>query len=323
MEIEDIISRYLSNASTEEEKVSLLQWLEESAENRAMFCRMYDMWLYGSASLANDKEVEDALSRFKERISERHVKTIPLNSYLLRIAVSVLLIFSVGYVGYIIGDEKVPVVTVNRLLTGADGKGEHLLPDGSKVWLNANSSLEYPETFAGNKRVVQLWGEALFEVAKDVEKPFFVQTGGMDVKVLGTRFLVSNYSDKSVVEAMLVNGGVEISGDYFSSSQILQPGELITYNRQTAESDVRVVNVDDYTNWINSKLVFDKTNISNVVVNLKKWYGVEIATSCELENLHMTFTVRRESLDEVLKYMSVTSPITYKWKDNVLYLSSN
>ena len=340
MEIEDIISKYLSDSATVEEKGFLLQWLEEDAGNDVEFCRLYDLWLHSSASLTDDDEMEDALSRFKERISKSKVKAestgkecvetesiqkkpaVKFGSYILRIAASVLLLLSAGYVGYMIGDKETTAVAVNRLLTGADGKGEYVLPDGSTVWLNANSVLEYPEIFAGEKRVVSLKGEALFEVKRDTEKPFFVQTGGMDVKVLGTRFLVSNYSEKPVVETMLIDGSVEISGEYFSYSHVLQPGELISYNKETTELDVRVVNANDYTNWINSKLVFDKTNISNVIINLEKWYGVEIEASGELKNMHMTFTVRRESLEEVLKYMSVTSPITYKWKDNVLYLSS-
>jgi len=170
---------------------------------------------------------------------------------------------------------------------------------------------------------VKLEGEALFEVKKDPTKPFFVKSGGIAVEVLGTRFLVINYPDKPVVETMLVSGSVKISNDFFLDFfRILEPGELITYNKQTTKTEISRVNTNDYTNWIHSKLVFDKTNLTNVIINLEKWYGVEIVASPELtKHMHMTFTIRRESLDDILKYMSVTSNITHKWNNNILYLS--
>ncbi|MDR0699487.1 MAG: FecR domain-containing protein [Tannerella sp.] len=323
MEIELIIAKYLNNSADEEDKTTLLRWLEESGNNRTDFRHMYDLWLYGNASLTSDEEMEMALCRFKKRMSGHVVSIHSLKSYFVRIAISVLLLFSAGYIGYFIRDNAAETLVTNRVITGESGKGKYVLPDGSTVWLNANSTLEYPELFAGEKRIVRLEGEALFEVVKDVKKPFFVQSGGIEVEVSGTRFLVNNYHNKPVTETMLVNGSVKIGGSYFPTSRILHPGQLVTYNKETAEFDIRMVHVDDYTNWIHSELVFDKTNLANVVINLKKWYGVEIITSPGLtEDLHMSFTIRRESLDEILKYMSITAPISYKWKGNRLYLSS-
>jgi ferric-dicitrate binding protein FerR (iron transport regulator) len=312
----------------DEDRETLLRWLEENGSNRTKFCRMYDLWLYSNASLTDDGEAEMALARFRKRISGHEArdgrKPVDfLRSYAVRIAAAVLLFLAAGYAGYVIRDSTVGALAVNRLLTGEGGKSRFVLPDGSTVWLNANSTLEYPESLAGRRRMVRLEGEALFEVVKDAGKPFLVQSGGLDVEVTGTRFLVNNYHSKAVVEAMLVNGGIKISGDYFSSPKTLNPGQLVTYNRETAECDVRTVNTDDYTSWINPKLVFDRTNLANVIVNLKKWYGVEIIVSPELTgNLHMSFTIRHESLDEVLKYMSITTPVSYSWKGDTLYLSS-
>jgi ferric-dicitrate binding protein FerR (iron transport regulator) len=321
MKIELIIAKYLDNSADGEDKKALLQWLEESGNNRTNFCHMYDLWLYSNASLTGDEELERALYRFKKRMSRHDVSIRSLRAYLVRIAVSVLLLFSAGYIGYVIRDNVAETFAVNRLITGESGKGKYVLPDGSTVWLNTNSALEYPELFAGGKRIVRLEGEALFEVVKDVKKPFFVQSGGIEVEVSGTRFLVNNYHHKPVMETMLVNGSVKIGGSYFPTPRILHPGQLVTYNKETAECDIRIVNVDDYTNWIHSELVFDKTNLANVMINLEKWYGVEIVASPGLtKDLHMSFTIRRESLDEILKYMSITAPISYKWEGNKLYL---
>jgi len=326
--IEDIISKFLSKSATEEEKKYLLQWLEEKEENRKQFKRIYDLWIYTNAILTDDVEVETALARLRGRTSSSQKKKVHLFAsriHLLRIVASILLLFFTGYTGYRLGDRKEKqqkIITMNHLLTGPDGKGEYLLPDGSTVWLNANSILKYPDTFTGGKRIVHLEGEALFEIKEDKKNPFFVEADGLGVEVTGTRFLARNYPRKNIVETVLVNGRVKIEGDYFDGPRILQPGELLTYNKQTKETALHKVNTDDYTNWIYSKLVFDKTNLAHVIVNLEKWYDVEIVASPELvRNTHMSFTVRRESLEEILKNMSLTAPIAYRWKDNVLYLS--
>lgn len=327
MDIEDIIGKYLSKSATEEEKESLLQWLEEKEGNRLRFKKTYDLWLYSHASLTDDTEMETALDRLRRRTSSSENKKIDLSvhrAYFMRIAVSILLLLSAGYGGYMLRDYKTQdSITFNRLLTGTDGKGEYTLPDGSTVWLNANSVLKYPETFTGGKRVVELEGEALFDVKKDKNNPFFVQAGGIDIEVLGTHFLVNNHPQKTIVETVLVNGSVRISGDYFPEACVLKPGELLTYDKQTGQSDLSEVDTDDYTNWIHSKLVFDKTNLAHVIINLEKWFGVRIVAAPDLiRNTHMSFTIRRESLEEVLTYMSLTAPIAYKWEGDVLHLSS-
>lgn len=327
MDIENIINRYLSKSTSEEENILLLEWLEEKEENRKFFKRSYDIWLLSNASFIDDNDVEIALSRLKERISppkkEKRQFHIP-HIRLMRIAISILLLLTTGYIGYKIGENKnYETITYNHLLTGADGKGEYLLPDSSIVWLNANSVLKYPEVFTDGKRVVQLEGEGLFEVKKDKNNPFFVETQGMSIEVTGTRFLVNNYPKKDMIEAVLVNGSVKISGDYFTDTQEIKPGEILSYNKQTLKTDLHKVNTDDYTNWIHSKLVFDKTNLEQVIINLEKWFNIEIVATAELtRNIHMSFTIRRESLEEVLTYMSLTTPIDYKWKDDVLYLFS-
>lgn len=326
MNIEAIISRYLSKSATEEEKKHLLQWLEEKDENRKQFKKTYDLWVYSNALFTDDTEMETALARLKKRTVSHQKKKARLSLprfYRMRVAAFILLLLSVGYMGYWLGDHKEQkLITMNHLLTGPDGKGEYLLPDGSTVWLNASSLLKYPETFTGGKRTVYLEGEALFEIKEDKKNPFYVKAGGLDIEVVGTRFLANNYPRKNIVQTVLVNGSVKISGDYFAENRMLHPGELLTYNKQTGQTDLHKVNTDDYTNWIHSKMVFDKTNLAKVIVNLEKWFDVEIVATPELlRNTHMSFTVRRESLEEVLKNMSLTAPIDYKWKGNVLHLS--
>ncbi len=325
MNTEEIISKYLCRSATEEEKEFLLQWLEEKDENKKEFKRIYDLWLYSNACLTDDTETEKAWVSLKKKMTSRkkdQSRTQNSRLYLLRITASILLLLSAGYLGYIAGTRTKPeLITMNHLLTGADGKGEYLLPDGSIVWLNAKSVLKYPEPFTGETRTVYLEGEGLFEIKKDDKKPFCVKAGGLDIEVTGTRFLARNYTHKKNVETVLINGSIKVSGDYFDRTRILHPGELLTYNKQTKQIGLHQVNTDDYINWTQSKLVFDKTNLEQVIINLEKWFDVEIIAEPELiRNTHMSFTVRRESLEQVLSYMSLTAPIDYKLENDILYL---
>ena len=156
MNIEDLISKYLNKLATEEEADCLLIWLKEKDENVLKFKDLYDCWLHANAKLTDDMEVETAFVRLKKRAHQKEKKRLAVPYlYLIRIAAAVLLLFSVGYMGYRLGDRgEQQIVTMNHLLTGSDGKGEYLLPDGSTVWLNANSLLRYPEAFTGGKRTV-------------------------------------------------------------------------------------------------------------------------------------------------------------------------
>lgn len=325
--MENIIQRYLSGTATEQEKQQLLHWLEQQQANRDHFKKSYDLWLYSHALLTDDADLEAALRRFNSRtapsIQPQRRSLSTFSRYLLRIAASLLLLFSAGYVGYSLRGKPETTVAIHKLLTGENGKGEYILPDGSTVWLNANSRLEYPEQFAEGNRRVRLEGEALFEVTRDRNRPFFVEAGGVAVEVLGTRFLVNNYSNKQIAEAVLINGKVKLEGDYLTEPLLMVPGEMISYNKQSHQMERSRVDTEDYTNWIHTKLVFDKTNLSRVIINLEKWYGVEIEAAPELlATTHLSFTIRRESLEEVLSYISLTSPISYSWKEDVLYLSA-
>lgn len=325
--MDEILIKYFTDSATEEEKNTLLHWLEEKEENRTQFKELYDLWLYSQAALADDTEIEKGLLRLKARLNHatppKHTALRSVALTLARVAASILLLFSAGYVGYRLNDtKKEATVIMNKLLTGENGKGKYTLPDGTVVWLNANSTLEYPHVFTDGKRLVRLEGEALFEVVKDSLNPFLVQAGEMDVEVLGTRFLVQNYRGRQAVETVLVDGAVKVCGNHVAE-HVLEPGQMLAYDKSNEQIEIKTVNTSDYISWIHPKLIFDNDCLADIIINLEKWYGVEIVASPGLaEKTRLSFTVRRESLEEVLKFMSVTTPMNYTWKDDVVYLSS-
>jgi len=208
------------------------------------------------------------------------------------------------------------------LLTANGSKGRFVLPDSTVVWLNSNSLLEYPETFSASAREVSLSGEAYFEVRRNEQLPFRVQAGEMKVEVLGTRFIVDNYQRKSGVEAVLVEGSVKIAGCKMNHSVVLTPGQLINYDKKSERTKVQMVNTDDYISWIQNELTFDNDKLADIIINLNKWYGVDIECPSDFaEKVFMSFSVRSgEELEEILKAMTLVAPIRYYWENGVLHI---
>ncbi len=145
-----------------------------------------------------------------------------------------------------------------------------ILADGSRVFLNAESQIKYPVAFHGNIRQVFLEGEAYFEVAKDVARPFIVEANGMQVKVLGTEFAVRAYPEEEEILATLVEGQVNVMVGKYEAG--LQPNQQAVWRKTMDELSVGQVNVDLFVGWKNGRLVFDNTPLSQILNELGRWY---------------------------------------------------
>jgi len=155
-------------------------------------------------------------------------------------------------------------LTFNTMSTPRGGQYQLLLPDGSRVWLNSESSITYPVVFAHHERKVKITGEAYFEVAKDKMKPFRVVTGDMEVEVLGTHFNIKAYADEGPTKTSLLEGSVKID------KQILKPGQAFMNGR------IVPTNIDQDVAWKNGIFNFDNQNLSQVMKQLARWYDLEV-----------------------------------------------
>lgn len=184
------------------------------------------------------------------------------------------------------------------------------LEDGSRIWLNAESELIYPEQFIGDRREVTLTGEAFFEVAKNAEKPFIVKTKGIEITVLGTSFNVSCYGKDNTVSTTLVNGSVSIHTEN-GENQTITPSEQFTYNKESHQTTLQTVNTELYTSWINGKYIFKNTTLEEIISKLQRWYDIEpFYQEEELKNNRFSITIDREStLDQILEVISFTSDV--------------
>lgn len=166
---------------------------------------------------------------------------------------------------------------LNQLIIPYGKTSEILLPDGTKVFLNAGSRLAYPDLFTGSAREVLLTGEAYFEVKHDLKHPFIVQVNGLRIKDLGTAFNVSAYPVDGQIETVLTEGKLSIKPDnsgLFSQATELVPGQMASFDRQTNQIKVKSVDVDDYIFWTQGMLKFESVDLSRIVKKLERFYNI-------------------------------------------------
>ncbi|MRG43568.1 DUF4974 domain-containing protein [Chitinophaga sp. SYP-B3965] len=162
-------------------------------------------------------------------------------------------------------------VSYNTLTTPRGGQFRITLPDGTRVWMNAVSSLRFPTAFTGKERNVEVTGEAYFEVTQDAGKPFIVQINNQTkVEVLGTHFNVNAYTDEAALETTLLEGRVRVQGT------ILQPGQQARVTTDGAVKVVKDVNVDQVVAWKNGAFNFEDKTLPEVMRQLARWYDVQV-----------------------------------------------
>ena len=203
--------------------------------------------------------------------------------------------------------------TLNTLSTPAGGEYRLTLPDGSKVWLNAKSSITFPTLFQGEKRQVWITGEVYFEVARlDAANPFHVSVReGIVIEVLGTHFNINSYEEENFVKTTLLEGSVRVHPPHGGTPQPLRPGEQAIIN-DTGHIEVCAVDTDAVIAWKNGQFVFEKADIETVMRQLTRWYDVEVeykgAISC-----HFGGVVSRDvNISNILHVLERTDEVTFE-----------
>jgi len=195
-------------------------------------------------------------------------------------------------------------------------RSQVVLPDGSKVWLNAESTLKFPVPFPKDFRNVDLLGEAFFEVTKNQKQPFVVHSGNVEVKVLGTRFDCKAFGEDRTIEVILEEGKVALNSNIASGQEesFMKPGDRAVIDKATGEIQIRNEKIDKYIAWHNGKLVFDNTPMAEVASMLERWYGVEVVVKDpDIFKYRFTTTFDNESIFHVIELLSLSSPIQMKY----------
>ncbi len=198
----------------------------------------------------------------------------------------------------------------NTLSTPKGGQYQVVLPDGSRVWLNAESSIRFPTVFVGVDREVTLSGEAYFEVAKDKSKPFKVHVEGMEVEVLGTHFNISAYGEERI-STTLMEGAVKVK--HGTNNILLQPGQLAHLNKRDGAIKTMPADIEATMAWKNGYFMFDNENIRSIMTKLSRWYNAEITYVGNMEGKNFSAKIsKRSNISEVLEMLELTGIIHFK-----------
>lgn len=215
-----------------------------------------------------------------------------------------------GQIRYETTNQAPTLPAYHTIITPRGGQYEVLLPDSSRVWLNAGSLLKFPSSFKGSKtRTIALTGEAYFEVAHHPEQPFNVITGKQTVRVLGTHFNITAYQGDDNISTTLLQGSVAINTN--GNTTLLKPGEQASFSPTALK--VREVNAENVIAWKKGKFSFEDENISDIMARIARWYDVEIIYDGQLAHKNFSGSISRFSkISQVLDLLESTNTVHFK-----------
>jgi len=304
-----LLMKYIAGNCDEHEKLIIMEWLDAEPAHMKEYMalrKLYDitLWQMSSASpVVHNKEYRSFLGRGRSFYVE-----------LMKIAAILI-------IGIIILHYSSPFHTIERpvfmqtLFVPAGQRAEITLEDGTKVWLNAKTTLIFPNQFTGKTREVRLDGEGFFEVTTDKSKPFIVKTDKYDVKVWGTKFNLMAYSGSSVCETSLLEGAVEIISPGSTKGLILHPNERSFLNKGNLE--VASIIQNDHFLWKEGIISFDNESFTDIVKKLELYFDLKI----EVENdkildYRCTGKFRtKDGIEHILKVLQLRNKFNYTIND--------
>jgi transmembrane sensor len=325
-EIEKLLPGYLSGDLSDKDRAMMDEWRNHSPENELFYQESLKAW--EAIPLLHEMEKFnsfDALYKVNNRLSEPKGTKWWVN--IQRIA-AILLVPLFIYSGYVtlrnstlkkLQEEHVVMQTIS---SRQGMVSQFALADGTKVWLNSGSELQFPTSFTGALREVKLKGEAFFEVTKNEKQPFRVNANELKVDVLGTRFNVINYDGDTQAEVILVEGKVKLSaenGQIKKEYGTMHPGQRAVYHETNQKVEAEDVNVDKYIAWRDGNLIFREDKMEDVAKRLSRWFNVEIVINDpEIKSYVYKADFRNENLTQVLNLLKISAPIDYQIIGNKL-----
>jgi hypothetical protein len=208
-------------------------------------------------------------------------------------------------------------ISYNTLSTPRGGQYQVLLDDGSRVWLNAASSLKFPTSFVDNQRIVELTGEAYFEVAKNSQKPFLVNINDMQVRVLGTHFNINAYGDEDFIKTSLLEGSIKVSKGTVSG--LLKPGEQATISNKNDNIQIGRANMEEAIAWKNGLFQFEGADINHIMNEISRWYNMQIEYTGKLQSRRFEGKISRSApLSDVLKILELSNVKFEVFKNKII-----
>lgn len=321
-QIESLLIKSLSQQADEGEEQAIQEWIKQSSKNKRSFEAYQKLWNDSNKLMVPGKiDVEAALQQSKKHIPQFRRKTRWLSYWPQVAAVLVLSIFISSVFTFLVkpGVNKQEQVIYQEIKAAYGTQTKLQLPDGTAVWLNAGSQLNFPISFKNlDERKVTLIGEGFFEVTKNAQQPFIVSTSKLDIQVLGTSFNVNAYENENNITVALKEGKVSLLQQLRGKQQqvlSLNPSEVASYDIKNNKIIHSTENdLDRYIAWKDGLIVFFDDPMRKVITRLENWYNVEIEVNDQkLLEENITGTFNDNSLDQVLHLLSLMSPIDYHY----------
>ena len=362
---EDLICGYLKNELTEDETSRLISWLEQDKKNKRLFDEMSDLWVTARATSPDPGfDAREGFLRFREKIKstdslkDSKTKTFRLRTLLRYAAIFIIAFSAGGSLFFFVGRNSIEpaLQSVNKIVVPLGSKAWFSLSDGTFVTLNAGSTLNVSNGYGINNRIVRLDGEGYFNIAKDTNNPFVVQTPFLNVRALGTEFNVKAYSVDKTIETTLVSGSLQIEPVKEVNQgriTVLKPNQKVTFfkedfvftdEQEDKENEIPArtvsvkkirtvaparlikedIDVNPVTSWKENRWIFEQQSLAQIAVDLERKFDVRIIFESEkLKSYRFTGTILAEPIEQVLIALSMTAPINYNVRGRVVTLSEN
>lgn len=314
-----LLVKYILDDLTEPEMESLMEWRDESSDNRELFSFLVHLRVMSLYRDINSSGCTlEALNRINRKIEKK--KPLLLARKSMRYTASLLLVLSIffGTVKYFSRQKPDTSFTVSM---GESIKKFHL-PDGTIVWLNEGATMKIPHSFSEKNRNVKIEGEAYFDVKKDMDSPFLVDATSMRIKVMGTSFSLKNKPETGVVETVLVSGKVLLLNEEGNRMYEMYPGEKVIYSSENNEYQVKTVDTNVSTAWHLDQLTFENITLREIANKLSLIYDVNINLESKkmADRKYRCVINRDETLEQVLDILSYLAPIKYKIEGDEVFI---
>lgn len=298
--MEQLLQRYIRGEVSEAERQKVASWLDESPEHMREFLalrKLYDLSLWHT-----------------ENSRERKIRKIGFSPR--KLGVELLKVAAILLIGFFVNQRFISTpqeeeVRTQTIRVPAGQRAEVTLSDGTHVWLNSRSSLEFPNRFGEGHREVRLDGEGYFDVHADKENPFTVRTPKYDIQVLGTEFNVKAYSGSELFETALLRGNVKIRAPHLREDMQLQPNEMASAENGVLKRSP--IKNDNYLKWIEGLFCFENESIQDLIKKLELYYDtrIEVRRPSLLKHRYSGKFRIQDGIEHVLRVLQLKHQFSY------------
>lgn len=318
----DLIIGYLQGRLQGRSLDDFYVWVNENAENKRLFFETKALY---EASLPFHKasEIHDSWLRLLDKRKSRQRKRFSLLIRISTYAAVAMFATAITSIAFVFSSREYGT----QITSYVGGNGIEVdvivLPDGTRVSLGTQTSFSYDSRYGKSERVVQLEGEAYFEVTKEKNKPFIVKTKEQSIEALGTKFNVSAYPTDSLLTTTLLEGSVLLTTQNLLHPTILKPNEQFIYNKKTQLTILQQVDANQFVSWTTGYYFFPEQSLEAILYRLSHVYGVQFTIESETLS-RRTFTgtfYRGQSIKDIMEIIHLSIPIRYKIDDHHVTIS--